>query len=225
MTRGFAAIVAVVAWASLILQFWLIASGNNIADPDYHPARLTSIVNFFSYFTILSNILCALAATFAALAPASPGGRFFARPEVATGIALYIGVTGLIYFFVLRHLWKPVGLQFVADAGLHYVMPPLFFLYWLVAVPKGTVRYGTVLPMLIFPLAYGAYALIRGAITAAIDPSAVWYPYPFLSVTDLGYPRTLLNMLGVTILFAVLGTVLVAIDRALGARSAQLAER
>jgi hypothetical protein len=221
MARVYAGIVAVVAWASLILQLWLILSGNNIAAPDYHPMRFTSIVNFFSYFTILSNILCALVTTFAALAPRSSPGRFFARPGVATSVALYIGVTGLIYFFVLRHLWKPIGFQYAADAGLHYLMPPLFFIYWLAFVPKGTLRIADVLPMLIFPLAYGAYALIRGAITMAVYPTAVWYPYPFLSVVDLGYPRTLLNMLGVTVVFAILGLVLIAIDRVLGRSQAR----
>ncbi|MEO8668474.1 MAG: Pr6Pr family membrane protein [Bauldia sp.] len=221
MARPFAAIVAIVASAALILQLWLIVSGNNIANPDYHPTMLTSIVNFFSYFTILSNIFCALVTGFAALAPRSSWGRFFAEPRVATAIALYIGVTGLIYFFVLRHLWKPVGLQFVADAGLHYVMPPLFFLYWLAVVPKKTLRFPDVLPMLIFPLAYGAYALVRGAITMAVYPAAAWYPYPFLSVPELGYPRTLLNMLGMTILFAIVGLLLIAIDRLAGRAQAR----
>jgi hypothetical protein len=221
MGRAFAGLVAIVAWASLILQFWLIVTGNNIPTPGYEPTLAASIVNFFSYFTILSNILSALLTTSAALAPQSAFGRFFARPIVATAVTLCMIVTGAIYTIILRSLWNPVGLQYVADAGLHFVMPPFIAVYWLAVVPKGTLRFADVPWMLIFPLAYGAYTLLRG-------PIAEWYPYPFVSVIDLGYGRVFVNIVGMLILFAVLGAILVLIDRWLGRmgyRSAQMAER
>ena len=45
-----------------------------------------AIVWFFSYFTILSNILVAATLTAAALAPDSRGGRFLLRPPVAMAL-------------------------------------------------------------------------------------------------------------------------------------------
>jgi hypothetical protein len=221
MGRSFAGLIAIVAWASLILQFWLIVSGNNIPTPGYQPTLTASIVNFFSYFTILSNILSALLTTSAALAPRSGPGRFFARPVVATSVTLFMIVTGSIYTLILRYQWNPVGLQYVADAGLHYVMPPLIVLYWLTVVPKGALRLADVPSLLVFPLAYGAYTLLRG-------PIAAWYPYPFISVIELGYGRVFVNIVGMVFLFAVLGMILVIVDRVLGRagfRSAQMAER
>jgi hypothetical protein len=117
-------------------------------------------------------------------------------------------VTGLIYTVILRHLWQPVGLQYVADAGLHFVMPPLFALYWLAVVPRDSLTLRNVPAMLIYPLVYVAYSLVRG-------PIADWYPYPFLSVPDHGYGQVFINMIWIAVLFAVIAAILVGLDRAL----------
>lgn len=200
--------MAIVAWASLILQFYVIVTGQGIVTPNYNPTLLTSIINFFSYFTILSNILAALLTTFAVLARGSDLGHFFARPVVTATVAMATVIVGIIYTTILRHLWEPQGLQLVADVGLHYMMPVLFTIYWLAVVPKGALRFGNVPVMLVYPVIYGVYTLVRG-------PFADWYPYPFISVKDLGYPQTFTNIAGMLVLFAAVGAVLVLIDRGL----------
>ncbi len=192
-----------VAWAALIGQFYLITLG--AAGGEF----LFRTVNFFSFFTILSNIMVALVTTAVALVPRSAAGRILMRPGVATAVALYIGVTGLIYFFILRHLWKPEGLQFWVDAALHYATPVLYLIFWLFAVIKGKLTAEVVARMLVFPLLYAAYSLIRGAF-------ANWYPYPFLDAGTLGYGQVAVNIVGVFLAFAVLGLIFVAIDRAIG---------
>jgi hypothetical protein len=69
---------------------------------------------------------------------------------------------------------------------------------------------------LIYPVGYAAYSLLHGAVTG-------FYPYPFLDVTQLGYERVLLNMGVLTAAFAVLGLILVGIDRLLGVIEARKA--
>lgn len=59
-------------------------------------------------------------------------------------------------------------------------------------------------------MGYAAFSLLHGAVTG-------FYPYPFLEVRQLGYERVLLNMGVLTAAFAVLGLILVGIDRLLGA--------
>ena len=59
-------------------------------------------------------------------------------------------------------------------------------------------------------MGYAAFSLLHGAVTG-------FYPYPFLEVRQLGYERVLLNMGLLTAAFAVLGLILVGIDRLLGA--------
>lgn len=110
-------------------------------------------VNFFSYFTILSNLLAAIALSAPTTAPDSPLGRFFAAPPVRTAVVLYTSVTAATYIVVLQALWSPQGLQWVADVTLHYVTPALFLVDWLAFTPKGTLRANAVIGWLIFPSA------------------------------------------------------------------------
>jgi hypothetical protein len=114
-----------------------------------------------------------------------------------------------VYYIILRKFWNPEGWQLVADTVEHCVAPTLYMVDWLVFVPRGTVSAKSIPWWLVFPLGYGAYSLIHGA-------ASEYYPYPFLNVAELGYERVLVNMGVLTATFAILGLILVAIDRTLG---------
>lgn len=163
------------------------------------------IVQFFSYFTILSNSLVVLCYV-------SRGGRgYFGRAGVQSAVALYIAVVGLVYALVLARLWSPTGLQFAVDAALHYAAPVLFLGYWLLFVDKSALRLAAVPWWLIFPVAYCVYVLLRGAFTGL-------YPYPFLEADRLGYARVAGNIAMLVAMFLVLGLVLAAAGRSLARR-------
>jgi hypothetical protein len=163
-------------------------------------------VRFFSYFTILSNLLVLLVTASAALAPESASGSWFAGPVVRGGVALYIGVTMGIYATVLRQLWEPQGAQWWADSGLHYAVPTLYLAWWLFAVPHGALRWMHVPRWLLFPAGYLCWVFVRGA-------WAREYPYPFLDLAARDLPAVLRSCAGVFALFLVLGAVLVVVDR------------
>lgn len=200
-------IAAIIVWAGLLLQYYLMVRGQS------GEVFATRTVNFFSYFTILSNLLAAAAFSAPVVASASPIGRFFSRPAVRTAIVLYTSVTAATYIAILQGLWKPEGLQWVADTTLHYLTPALFLIDWLLFNPKGTLRWGSVLPWLAFPLAYGLYSIFRG-------PLSGFWPYPFLDVSQLGMAKVLINMAAMSGLFLVLGLAFVLIDRLLKRRRA-----
>jgi hypothetical protein len=201
--RLYAALIAVVTWAGLAAQYYLITRGMSGSEFLFRTA------NFFSYFTILSNILVALVTTATALIPRLAIGRMLMRPGVATAAMLYIGITGLTYFFVLRHLWQPEGLQFWVDATEHYLVPILFLVFWLFAVIKGRLTLDVVPKTLVFPLLFAAYTLVRG-------PFAGWYPYPFLDAGTLGYGAVAANVFFMVAVFAAVALLLFAIDRLIG---------
>jgi hypothetical protein len=194
---------AVVGMCALGIMFYTVLVG---PKPGGLPM---AIGNFFSYFTVQSSILATLAFGSAWLAPHSRLGQFFSRPATRAAIALYIAVVGAVYFLILRHTWQPEGLRWLADALLHYAMPVLFILDWLLFVPRGGLRWGDVASWLVFPLAYAAYTLARGAAFG-------WYPYPFIDVTALGYAGALTNMAVLVGVFALLGLVTVPLDGWLG---------
>lgn len=200
-----AAIVAAVASFSLLLQYVLL-----IAKTQGTIGPLAGTVQFFGYFTILTNLAIVAVAATAAMG----AGGFFARPRVRAGVALYIAVTGLIYVLILRHLWQPQGADWVADTGLHYVMPVLYLAWWVLAVPHGQLQFRDLLKWLLFPLVYLGWALLVGAMIGL-------YPYPFIDLAALGWGRTLANAVGVLFVFLVLGGVILTLDGLLGRRTRQ----
>ncbi len=195
-------LVAALAWFGLGLQLWLslrlvVAQGGT---------PLGGLVVYLGYFTVLTNLLVAVSLSLALWRPGNATGRWFRRPGVATAVAVNIALVGLTYHLLLRHVWDPQGLQKLADITLHYAVPLLGVLHWWLAVPPARMAWRAPLAWAAWPLAYLGYALLRG----------LWlgtYPYPFIDVATLGYPRTLLNALGLLVVFLLVGLAFVAVAR------------
>jgi hypothetical protein len=58
---------------------------------------------------------------------------------------------------------------------------------WFLAPPARPPRYADVPWLLVYPVAYAAYSLVRGRI---VD----WYPYPFLDPREDGYASLALSV-------------------------------
>jgi hypothetical protein len=213
-TTSFQTIRRSLAWtgliigaATLIAQFPLTVS---LSMANGRTA-LGSVVFFFSFFTILCNILSALC--FLAILLGERGGlAFFREPRIQSAVALYMLVVAIIYIAILEGLWAPTGLMRVLDTLLHYVMPAIFLIFWLIFVAKGTLAYADIPKILAFPFLYAVYVMIRGGLTGE-------YPYPIMNAARLGYPTALLNTAFSFVLFLVLNLALVAYDRWAGKRS------
>ncbi len=133
-----------------------------------------------------------------------------------------ITLTGVIYALVLAPLWDPTGWQRVADETLHYTVPILAVVSYLLAGPRPRFSARTLWASVSIPLVYITYTLIRSPfITYTQDgQTRRWYPYHFVDVDDLGYGRVLLNIVGlVLLLFAIAGMYLY-LDRKLPERPA-----
>ena len=157
------------------LFFGVLAASAVIVQLAYGAQRGWSTVNFFSFFTIESNIFAILVLL---LSTSFHGKRW----ELIRGAAtLYMTTTGLVYVFLLTGLEESLQTTLPwVNAVLHYITPVVMFLDWFVDRPKNYITFKTGLYWITFPLAYLAYSLIRGAITN-------WYPYPFLDPTKQGY--------------------------------------
>ncbi|KAG0752760.1 hypothetical protein G6F24_013390 [Rhizopus arrhizus] len=88
--RGWAALTALVAATSLLLQYLLLLGG-----PGGEAGVVAATLRFFGYFTILSNLGVCLGCAW--LARGRPLGA-----TVAAAMALCIGVTCLVYGAALR---------------------------------------------------------------------------------------------------------------------------
>ena len=129
-------------------------------------------LNFFSYFTVLSNIFAAVLMMVLAVRP-----RLLAdhRASVIRGaVTLYMAVTGIVYNLLLAPAAADVStnLEWV-NVVVHMVGPVVVVLDYLVDPPPERPTLAEAATWLIFPAVWLAYTMLRG-------PSADWYPYPFL---------------------------------------------
>lgn len=195
MNKTWAAIIALAGWFAIIMQLYLMLQATALP-------RAEVLVRFFSYFTILTNILVAVQFT----AVVFSAGHFFTRPDVQTAVTVYIIVVGLIYNTILRFLWSPQGMQQLVDELLHTIIPILSVFYWIKFVRKEGLKYKNCFSWMLFPFAYIVFVGIRGAVSG-------FYPYPFIDVTTIGYPRALLNASGMVLVFMGLSLFLTAIGQ------------
>jgi hypothetical protein len=202
--RATAAGLAAMGAFALALQLWIMLRNAAVAGT----SLLAVVGSFVSFFTVLANFLVVVG--LAAAIPAVPPRalRFLVDAAGAAALAGYITVVGVVYHLVLRQLWDPKGAQLAADVLLHTVMPPAYVLYWLAFVPKGRLGWRDVWPALVFPVLYTAACLVRGALMHI-------YPYPFLDMDALGYPRVLRNVMLLFAGFVVVSLAYIAIDRAM----------
>ncbi|RFS21341.1 hypothetical protein DVR12_15680 [Chitinophaga silvatica] len=191
-------------WFALIAQFVIMMGNKEV--PTYE-----LVIRFFSFFTILTNILLAINSTTLLLIPKSGIGKWFAKPQVATALTVYILIVSLVYNIVLRSLWHPIGLQKIVDELLHTVLPILFVLYWIYFVPKNTLCYKYLWSFLLYPLGYIIYVLIRGTISG-------FYPYPFLNVVDQGWNATIVAIIVLAFVFILFSLIFLAIAKQLTKR-------
>ena len=195
-------LMALLGWSGLAIQLDMVL----LARWTSGASLLGGLVNYFSFFTILTNTLVATVLTYAADTRSSKGRTFFLQPWVSSGIGVSIIVVGVAYNLLLRNLWQPQGLQWLANELLHDVMPVLFTLYWWCCVPKGTLRLSYIGLWGLYPIVYFAYILLRGHLLGV-------YPYPFIDVEKLGYAQTFVNAFGILAGFVFVALVVVVIDR------------
>lgn len=196
------ALLAGIAWSGVLLQFWLsinlaLANGKTAVD---------GAVAFLGYFTVLTNLFVALAATLPLVAGNTAPGRWFARPAVLGCAVTSITIVGITYHLLLRNIWQPQGLQLVADYLLHYAVPISTLIYWIAFSPRSRLGLWAPIAWCLYPAGYFVYVFVRGELLRS-------YPYYFIDVTQIGYPQAMGNSFGLLIAFIVLGMVVLAIAR------------
>src|ERR1700712_683478 len=205
--RRYATLGALLGWFALAVQLYLILWGRWVDQA----SLMGGLVRFFSFFTVLTNTLVAVAFTCAIKDRHSAGHRFFRSPVVCAGIATSIVLVSLAYNLLLRNLWSPQGWQWLADGLLHEVMPVAFLAYWWRYLRKGLLSFRHVLWWMLYPALYFAWLLLRGNVLGD-------YLYPFLDIGTLGVAKALMNAFGVLAGFVGIGLVIVVVDKRMARR-------
>jgi hypothetical protein len=200
--RIYATVGALLGWFALALQLFLML----VNSPAGGVAILGTLITFFSFFTILTNLLVALVFAAAVFRPGPRWMEFLRRPSVQAGTAVYIAIVGIVYQLLLRQLWNPQGAQWVADVLLHRIIPLGYVLYWLLFAPRSPLRWKDAVAWLAYPGVYLVYILARGAVSGL-------YPYPFVDVNELGYAGVFTRAGIFLLVFLGMGLLVVAVAR------------
>ncbi|MEU7527814.1 Pr6Pr family membrane protein [Saccharothrix sp. NPDC042600] len=207
--RGWFGFTALVALVGLVVQVVVTAGDTAGRFPDLGPRLFT----LFCFFTIQSNVLVLVTNALLAADPDRPSTLF--RALRLDGV-LAITVTGVVFHTVLKGLRELTGAAAFADFLLHTMSPVLCVIGWLAFGPRGAISARVIGWSVVFPLAWLAFTLVRGAV---ID----WYPYPFVNVTVLGHGRVLLNCTAVAVLFLALAAGAWWLDRLMSRKQAPVA--
>jgi len=166
------------------------------------------VVNFFSFFTNLSNLFAVVVFTVGGVRTLlrRPGSRAW---DVVRLIAVVNMVfVGLVFNLLLTEVAGGV-LPWV-NVVVHMVMPVAVLVDWLVLPVGRRLPWAAAGLGLVVPVLYSVYSLVRGAVTS-------FYPYPFYDPEALGgYGPVALYMVVLLVALAVLSVALVGLARLAG---------
>lgn len=170
-----AIIAAVIGQLRVSLAYWDSLGNVDVA---------THVVHFFSFFTIESNILSAavlLIGAFFLLTGSGPDPKWYNTLRAAT--ATYMIVTGVVYNLLLRGVELPQGSTLAWSNEVLHVIACLWLLIdWVLAPGRGPIANSQIWKILVFPIVWVIYTLIRGPLVAdTVFHKNFWYPYPFLN--------------------------------------------
>ncbi len=210
---GWHALTFLVIALSVVAQLVLVIRGHGVLVDAVGRTAPTAerVLRFFSYFTIQSNLLAAGTAL-TLIGNPERDGRTWRILRVAALVGMT--VTFVVYMIALRPIVHLAGVAKLADIGFHYIAPVMTVAGWLAFGPWPRIDTESLIRHLAWPVSYLSFILVLGA-------NSGWYPYPFIDVTKLGYPRALLNSLIVTVLLLATGAIYRRLDTKLGKAAAR----
>lgn len=162
-------------------------------------------VNYFSYFTIQSNLI--------ATAVLLIGAARWNRPRSSTldlvrgGAVVYMSITGIVFTLLLSGTDVDTAIPWV-NTVVHELMPIVMVIDWLLDPPERRITFQRSLLWLSYPAVWIVYILIRGAAVGK-------YPYPFLDPANGGYGSVAVYSVAILVLMTLVCAVAAALARAM----------
>lgn len=214
------AAAAIVAQLALTLQI-------AIDSPTPYGGHLpTVIANFFSFFTIESNVIAAVALAIGGIwglrtrdAAAEP--RWLAVLLVCA--STYMIVTGIVYNALLRGLPLPQGATVPwSNEVLHVVIPLIMLADVLFAPRRRRLGWSAVTIAALFPIVWVVYTLLRShTVISPVNGEGWWFPYPFLNWHRISPGEVTMYIIGIAVVIIGIAALVVWVGRRRGIRSSE----
>ena len=204
-------ILVILCGISIASHLSLTDSANNARMLSYFTVQSTIFV-FFIFVPITIYTACEILDHNVA----------FYRYKLITlkGMAtMAILVTFLSYQFMLKDTGFTMYnyhdmYSFLKDNLVHFVVPLLTILDWILFTPKGLIKWYDSLIWLLFPFCYMCFILFRGlTFPDSSFPNGNKWPYFFLNVDRLGIEKVLIIICIYVVFILFLGLLFVIIDK------------
>ena len=211
---------AALGLAAITRQLTLTLSNAANASTEWAGHVPTVTVNFFSYFTILSNLITAFVLVIGGIWALRTRKSADVEPlwlaTLFACVSTYMIVTGIVYNLLLRNI--PLGgiSDVWTNETLHVVIPLVMLADVLFAPRRRALGWNVVLIAAIFPIAWAVYTLIRAnLIVGPATGNPWWYPYPFLDphLTPGGYLGVAGYIVGIAIAIIAVAAFVVWVGR------------
>ena len=169
-----------------------------------------------TYYTTLSNLL--VVGFFSWILylmwtknEATLNSRLFLRWKGS--VTILITLTFLVYAILLAPQADPEDFNTIHNYALHYVVPILVLVDWLIFDKGKIYKWSDPLLWTIAPLSYLAFSLIKGYVLNVPIPDSKHSPYPyfFLNVNQYGWDGVGKYVLMISLAYIVLGLLIVSI--------------
>lgn len=169
-----------------------------------------------TYYTTLSNLL--VVGFFSWILylmwtknEATLNSRLFLRWKGS--VTILITLTFLVYAILLAPQADPEDFNTIHNYALHYVVPILVLVDWLIFDKGKIYKWTDPLLWTIAPLSYLAFSLIKGYVLNVPIPDSRHSPYPyfFLNVNQYGWDGVGKYVLMISLAYIVLGLLIVSI--------------
>jgi len=204
--RRWYGVIAALVLVALVGQLVLLARDHD------------SLVNYFSYFTIQSNIVVL---AMSLMTVADPERDDLLSQVVRLAAMTAITVTGVVYGSLIGPFVNPTGAELVFTSILHYAVPALTIVGFVFVGPRVELR-PAALAFMAWPLCWLAYTMIRGAVS---DPGFVRedappssYPYSFIDADVHSTGTVIAYIAGVAVLLVAVASMYIWISRRLTLR-------
>ena len=195
----FKALIALCAWLGLLIQCGAFAGRLRLDD--------------LRYYTLISNLLCAVYFSAAAVCTLRGNDRIF--PAFKGALIMGITVTGIVFHVLLSGRFRMGGTFSLSNFLLHTAVPVLSVLDWLLFDEKG--RYTRVSPLkwVLLPDIYFVLIVIYAYTVGRPFSDGSRFPYFFIDLDLLSVGQVAVYVVALHVFFIALGYVFFGLDRLL----------
>lgn len=151
------------------------------------------------FFTIWSNLAAGLVLVWIGF-----GRR--ADERIMFALATSLTIVALVYHALLAGDHHPEGLDWWTNLNFHTLIPAAAIIWWIAFSGRAQLTWRSLPWVMVFPIIYTVFALAYGMTSG-------FYAYFFLNLPSLGWSQLLINMVGLSVFFVMMGAVLLGIRK------------